>query len=469
MTLPHYVFLTGHLAARNLEAELKALDSKAFSWEVINIGVKVAALMSENIITRRLPSLLESSRPPDKVFLPGLCSANLENLDQRFKTPFSLGPKDLRDIAEFLGGNARVDDLEQYDCQIFAEIVDAPERTPQQICQRAAYYKSQGADVIDIGCLPGIAFPHLQESISELKKQGFRVSIDSLNTDEIIIAANAGADYILSLSESSLWVLDEVASTPVLIPEQPGDNDSLYRAIETVTQKERPFYADPVLDPLLMGFVESLERYRQLRQRFPGCQILMGTGNVTELVDADTGGINTLLMAIVAELGIGAVLTTEVSQHACRAIRESDLARRIMYAGTRDGNLPKRYHKGLLALHEKKPFPYTQAEVKTLAGSIKDPNYRVQVTQEGVHVYNREHYRLATDPFDHMREMNLEDDWTHAFYLGVELSRAQIAWQLGKRFLQDNELEWGAAHRDSASPWSKSKGPDYKEDEPTAQ
>ena len=31
------------------------------------------------------------------------------------------------------------------------------------------------------------------------------------------------------------------------------------------------------------------------------------------------------------------------------------------------------------------------------------------------------------------------------FYLGVELAKAQIAWQLGKNYDQDNELEWGIA------------------------
>jgi hypothetical protein len=39
----------------------------------------------------------------------------------------------------------------------------------------------------------------------------------------------------------------------------------------------------------------------------------------------------------------------------------------------------------------------------------------------------------------------VETDGGHAFYLGVELARAQIAWQLGKRFTQDQQLNWGCA------------------------
>ena len=30
-------------------------------------------------------------------------------------------------------------------------------------------------------------------------------------------------------------------------------------------------------------------------------------------------------------------------------------------------------------------------------------------------------------------------------YLGAELARAEIAWQLGKRYAQDEELDWGVA------------------------
>jgi hypothetical protein len=39
--------------------------------------------------------------------------------------------------------------------------------------------------------------------------------------------------------------------------------------------------------------------------------------------------------------------------------------------------------------------------------------------------------------------LGVENDTSHAFYLGVELARAQIAHQLGKRYVQDEELQWG--------------------------
>jgi hypothetical protein len=36
-------------------------------------------------------------------------------------------------------------------------------------------------------------------------------------------------------------------------------------------------------------------------------------------------------------------------------------------------------------------------------------------------------------------------DAPHAFYLGAELMKAEIAWRLGKRYAQDEPLDWGCA------------------------
>ena len=52
---------------------------------------------------------------------------------------------------------------------------------------------------------------------------------------------------------------------------------------------------------------------------------------------------------------------------------------------------------------------------------------------------------LAQDPFELWPQLRLEEDASHAYYMGVELARAQIAWQLGKRYVQDQLLGWGCA------------------------
>ncbi|MDE0455772.1 MAG: DUF6513 domain-containing protein [Chromatiales bacterium] len=440
------LFLTGRLAHDSLCREIEGLENRMFSWRVQELGLQVAGLMTADMIRRRLPA------PDDvqRIIVPGLCGGEVEALSQVYGMPVERGPKDLKDLPEFFGTAGRTSDLGEHGVTIIAEIVDAPHMAVGRILERAAAYRADGADVIDLGCLPGVDFPHMEDSVAALKDAGFAVSVDSLERPELARAAAAGADYLLSLRESTLDIAADSASVPVLIPEHPADLDSLYRAAETLAAEGRRFLLDPVLEPIHFGFTESLLRYHAVRRRYPEAEIMMGIGNLTELTDADTTGITALLMGVVSELGVGAVLTTEVSPHAHTSVREADIARRIMWAARRDGNLPRRYHAGLMALKDRKPFPHTSEEVAQTAAAIRDPSFRIQVTRAGLHVYNRDGHRLATDPFELWPELGVADDASHAFYLGVELGRAQIAWQLGKRYLQDNELEWGVAFRGAA-------------------
>ena len=146
-----------------------------------------------------------------------------------------------------------------------------------------------------------------------------------------------------------------------------------------------------------------------------------------------------------AELKIAAALTTQVSSHARRAVREADRARRIMHAAARLNSLPKGMDDALMTVHDKRPFPDSPAEIEAVAAQVRDPNFRVQVSDQGLHVYNRDGLRLGHDPFELWPRLGLEADAPHAFYMGVELARAEIAWRLGKRYVQDQPLAWGCA------------------------
>ena len=436
------LFLTGKLAEKRLHKILEAMQPADFIYEVENIGVNVAALMTAEMIKRRL-TMLDS---PDRVILPGLCRGDLAAISKYFNVPFIHGPIDLKDIPAFFGHDCKLPDLSQHDVLIFAEIVDAPNLAIEDIVARARKYQRDGANVIDIGCLPDTPFPHLEECVEALHEAGFKVSVDSLEDNDLLRGGRAGADYLLSLSETTLWIADEVSSIPVLIPDKHGDMDSMYRVIEKFAGKGRAFYADCILDPIHFGFTESLVRYRDLRQQCPDVEIMMGIGNLTELTEADTTGINAILFGIISELGLNAVLATEVSPHARAAVREADFARRMMFAARQEGSLPKGLDGSLLTTHARKPFPYTADEIEELASEIKDPSYRIQVSEVGVHVYNRDGIINARNPFELFPELELiQEDAPHAFYMGVELARAQIAWQLGKRYMQDGELEWGVA------------------------
>jgi dihydropteroate synthase len=152
-----------------------------------------------------------------------------------------------------------------------------------------------------------------------------------------------------------------------------------------------------------------------------------------------------LLFGICAELDVTAVLTTQVSNHARRAVREADWARRIMRAASRNNMLPKGLSDALLTVHDKHPFLDTPEEIASTASRVLDPNFRVQVSGSGLHVYNRDGMRLGQGAFELWPQLGLENDAAHAFYMGVELAHAEIAYKLGKRYVQDQPLAWGCA------------------------
>lgn len=436
----HILFLTGRLAEKQLRSILEKMQPD-FRYTVHQLGLKVAALMTTDMVARRLSDTFGA----DRILLPGRCRGDITALSEKLGLPVQRGPEELKDLPRFFGKSAHAYDLSQYQVKIFAEITDAPFLSIEQVLARADYYRCNGADVIDIGCLPSTDFPHLEALVHALKQAGFKVSVDSLDSDDLLRGGKAGADYLLSLHESSLWIADEVPATPIIIPEKHQDLASLDRAIARLQAQGKAFIVDPILDPIHFGFTDSIVRYQTIRQRHPDVEMMMGVGNITELTHADTAGMNALLLGICSELTINHILATEVSSHACRAIKEADVARRVMLTAKNHNTLPKHISAELLALHETAPFPYSADEIREWASEITDPSFRIQTSAEGVHIYNRDGLHSATDPFELYPKLQVENDGGHAFYLGVELGRAQIAWQLGKRFTQDQALTWGCA------------------------
>ncbi len=434
------LFLTGHLARGRLEKVLRDAEL-SFAWSVFDVGVKVAALMTEAIIRRRLPCPIDAAT----IMLPGRCRADLDRLSAQFGVPFVRGPDELKDLPAYFGKRGRDHDLSRHDMRIFAEIVDASALSVDAIVARAAAMRAAGADVIDLGCLPDTPFPHLQDAVRALRSGGHTVSVDSADTDELRRGAAAGAQYLLSLTQTTLALAGETGATPILIPAPHGDLSSLLRAAEAADRQGIAAILDPILDPIHFGFMESLGRYAELRRLLPAAEILMGTGNLTELTDADSGGVTAPLLGICSELVIRNLLVVQVSPHTRRTIQEHDATRRMMFAARQDESLPKDYSSALLSLHDRKPFPNTPGEIAELAAEVKDSNFRIETAEDGIHVYNRDGHHVAHDAMSLFARLGVEKDGAHAFYLGSELMKAEIAWRLGKRYAQDSPLDWGCA------------------------
>jgi dihydropteroate synthase-like protein len=377
--------------------------------------------------------------------VPGRCRADLDRLSVEFGVPFEHGPDELKDLPAYFGKRGRDLDLSRYDIRIFAEIVDASALGVEAILNRARAMRAAGANVIDLGSLPDTPFPHLRDAVHALRAENFVVSVDSAVSDELRTGAMAGAQFLLSLDETTLDIAVETGATPVLVPANHGDLDSLLRAAESADKRGIIAILDPILDPIHFGFMESLGRYAELRRRLPEAEILMGTGNLTELTDADSGGMTAALLGICSELAIRNILVVQVSPHTRRTLQEHDAARRIMFAARDDHSLPQGYGGALLQLHDRKPFPNSPEEIAELAARVKDGNFRIETAEDGVHIYTRGMHHVTQDVFSLFPALGIANDGPHAFYLGAELSKAEIAWRLGKRYIQDEPLDWGCA------------------------
>ena len=248
------LFLTGRLAQSRLEKVLQGMEPTAFDWSILSVGVKVAALMTEPILMRRLPRPINA----DRVVVPGRCRADLTRLAQEFGAPFQRGPDELKDLPTFLGRAGAALDLSRHALRIFAEIVDASQMSLEAILARAEALRAEGADVIDLRCLPDTPFPHLEDAVRELKARGSAVSVDSAEPDELRRGGLAGADYLLSLTERNLAIAEETGARPVLIPAQHGDLASLYRAADEAEKRGLSAILDPVIDPIHFGIVMSM-------------------------------------------------------------------------------------------------------------------------------------------------------------------------------------------------------------------
>ncbi len=121
--MEHIVFLTGRLAERSLRQVLDGMSPAPFTWEVREIGLQVAALMTADMIRRRVPLPLAART---RMIVPGRCRGDLDALSEHFGMPVERGPEEVKDLPQFFGREARHFDLSRYETEIFAEIVDAP-------------------------------------------------------------------------------------------------------------------------------------------------------------------------------------------------------------------------------------------------------------------------------------------------------------------------------------------------------
>ena len=412
-----------------------------FEWDVAVLKITVAALMTTPWIAR----FLKVPADTELILLPGLVEGSADLLKDLFGVATEKGPRDLREIPVYFGQAAQARDYGQHDIEILAEINNAPKRSRADVMQEAEHYRTSGADLIDVGCTPGVAFPGLAKLVRDLRSLGLRVSIDSFDPAEIATAVQAGAEMVLSVNGSNLGVVEQIRGSRtrvVAIPDFGAGLDTLEPTLAALDRAGLSYLIDPVIEPIGYGFMASLERYAQIQRRYPGVPQLMGVGNITELTSADSTGVNALLIAICQELGVKAVLTTEVIPWARGSVKEIDVARRLMYHAVTQKTLPKGVDDRLVTVKDPRILTYTEAELRELQTQVKDANFRIFADRETITVFNHTLFVRGTDIQEIFGRLGV-DEPTHAFYLGKELARASLAVTLGKTYRQEGQLNWG--------------------------
>ena len=446
------LFVTGRLAEPSLREILAPLAVRAgFEYEVVVLGISVAALMRVDWVRRKLTVPSDTSR----VIVPGWCGGEMESLTKHFGVPFERGPKDLFDLPEFFGRGGRPKPpLDEYSIEILAEINHAPRLSFDVLLRQANSYRDSGADVIDLGCVPGETWPNAGDVVRQLKCEGFRLSIDSFDRVEVEAAVEAGAELVLSCNVTNREWLSKLNVESVVLPDEPSDLASWNTTQTLLTANNRKFRLDPILEPIGFGFAASLARYYATRQQHPQAELMMGIGNLTELTEVDSAGINFLCAAICEELQIRSVLTTEVINWGRTAVREFDLARKLVRHSVANHVLPKHLGGQLVMLRDPKLKQLGDDGLRQLAGRLTDPNFRIFAERGEIHMMNRDGYWHGDDPYEVFDRMSASVGTLtaeHAFYLGMELCKARTALTLGKQYSQDEALRWGFLTVDEAS------------------
>jgi dihydropteroate synthase len=462
--------VTGTLAQpalRKVCEELKQNKSDPVTPTIITLNIQVAALVTTDWLMRKL-ELPQGDQPPiDLVILPGYCRGGLEQLAEKLGVPVQRGPQNVHDLPEFLGHrthNAKTD-YGQTSIEIIAEINHAAHLPIEQIIETAQQLTTDGADLIDIGCDPQAdrpAWTGVFETVAALRERGMRVSVDSFHPEEIELAAQADAELLLSVNSTNrhlahTWkrpagqLLEVVA-----IPDTPDDLASLDETINVLEKNNVPFRIDPILEPINFGFAKSIARYIRVRETYPNTPIMMGIGNLTEMTEVDSAGINMMLIGICQELDIASVLTTQVINWAKSSVREIDVARQLAHYAQTRGTPPKHIDQRLVMLRDHKLRQQTQAELEQLASKLTDPNIRLFTQGQNLHAMNRDVHAVETDPFLLFDHLKITEP-SHAFYLGYEMAKAMTAITLDKNYTQDEPLNWGLLTRDEITHYERRK------------
>lgn len=487
--------VTGKLAGNAVK---KSVQDEA---DVLVLDIEVAAFVTPALLRLSLPD-----KKYDLILIPGLASGDFSVLEKELNTPIKLGPKhavDLGFVLSFadtiafskkvpacelllekrrssafekiieieersispltlngvkIGGNSRM--------KVMAEIVDAGHLTRSELTNKIYYYVEQGADIIDLGISLDTAPDKVRAAVETAKSvTGIPLSIDTLDPVLINTALDSGIDIVLSLnSENISEVKDNIilnSAAAVIIPDCVENLESLFNNIESAQNSGiRNIIADPVLEPAGHGLVESVNRYYEFRKRDLETPLFFGIGNVTELIDADSIGVNAMLSGIAMELSASILFTPEFSPKAHNSVSELKTASMMMMLARERGSAPKDLGIDMLVIKEKRrrEFGLLPENATEATGNEKwhlDPAgcFKIEIIEDEysngkVHPgkiavkHNDKTIagETAKEVLDTIIRLGLVSRLDHAGYLGRELMKAELALKFKRSYSQDDKF-----------------------------
>ena len=431
-----------------------------------------------------LPTVLDSLGKIELSTVTPACDLLREELQQKALQELELVEKNWETLLKN-PGNMAIKDLafgKDFPMRVMAEIVDAPLMSSDEIQRLAKRYVKLGASIIDVGMIAGESrLSDARRAVEAVKAAvNVPVSIDTLDQVESREAVSAGADLILSLDAGNV---EEIASfdsdvAVVAIPTNqregyfPKEVNERVRFLEEIIGKARKLGINQILADLIVepsNVLRSFVSFRAFAERNADVPMFLGASNFTELIDADSVGVNALLACLSSEVGASIVLATEKSQKAKGTVRELVTASKMMFLAKKRGSVPKDIGLDLLVLKDKRlrGEPYNkaiEAEAPVISATEKlEPDvldekglFKIAVDQNNkkivaIHIVGSQQDKpnviikgeTAENVFSTIEEMNLITRLDHAAYLGRELAKAEIALVTGKEYIQDSSLFGG--------------------------
>ncbi len=485
--------VTGKLASNTVKASVKNMA------DVLVLDIEVAAFTTPALLGRSL-----SSKKYDLILVPGLASGDYSGLEKELGIPIRLGPKHAVDLGFILGlaegfdfssivpacelmiekkrYNAfnRVNELERKAdspltlrtvkiggnsrMKIMAEIVDACSMNKSELTDRIIYFLERGADIIDLGISLDTSNNEVRTAVEIARSiTNTPLSVDTLDPDSINAAIDAGIDIVLSLNSENLPYVNIArnSTAAVIIPDRTDDLESLFKNMESARISGiKNIIADPVLEPAGHGLTKSINRYYEFRKHDSTTPLFFGVGNVTELIDADSIGVHSILSSIAMELDASILFTPEFSHKAHDSVNELNTASIMMMLSRDRKSAPKDLGVDMLVMKEKRrrEFGLMPGSCIEAKGSEKwhlDPAgcFKIEMTRDEIHngklfpgkIVARNNNNSITgstarDIIDTIIEHGLISRLDHAAYLGRELMKAEIALKIKRSYSQDDKF-----------------------------